>query len=98
MPRNPRDYKKEAAERRADPKRQAADNERTKARYRLDKMGVDRKGKDVSHVKALASGGSNADGVFLSDRHANRAFKKNAKSRPSNPIDKPRGRVLKPKL
>ena len=33
--------------------------ERQRARRALDKKGVDRTGKDVSHKKALAKGGSN---------------------------------------
>ena len=39
--------------------------ERQRARRALDKKGVSRAGKDVSHVKALAKGGSNSDGYFL---------------------------------
>ena len=38
--------------------------ERQRARRALDKKGVSRAGKDVSHVKALAKGGSNSDGYF----------------------------------
>ena len=32
--------------------------ERQRARRKLDKKGVNRKGKDVAHVKALSKGGS----------------------------------------
>ena len=39
--------------------------ERQKARRALDKKGVSRKGKDVSHKKALSKGGSNKDGYRL---------------------------------
>lgn len=47
--------------------------ERQRARRALDKKGVDRKGKDVSHVKALARGGTNADGYRLESPSANRS-------------------------
>jgi len=47
--------------------------ERQRARRALDKKGVDRTGKDVSHVKALARGGSNADGYKLESPSANRS-------------------------
>lgn len=47
--------------------------ERQRARRKLDKNGVDRTGKDVSHVKALSKGGSNADGVRLEAPSKNRA-------------------------
>ena len=47
--------------------------ERQRARRALDKKGVDRKGKDVSHVKALARGGTNADGYKLEAPKANRS-------------------------
>ena len=47
--------------------------ERQRARRALDKKGVDRAGKDVSHKKALAKGGSNKDGVFLEAPSKNRA-------------------------
>jgi hypothetical protein len=48
--------------------------ERQRARRALDKKGVDRKGKDVAHKKALSKGGSNADGVTLQSKHKNRSF------------------------
>jgi hypothetical protein len=47
--------------------------ERQRARRKLDKEGVDRSGKDVSHVKALSKGGSNKDGVRLEAPSKNRA-------------------------
>ena len=37
--------------------------ERQRARRKLDKEGVARKGKDVSHKKALSKGGKNKDGL-----------------------------------
>jgi len=47
--------------------------ERQRARRALDKKGVARKGKDVSHTKALAKGGTNADGYKLESPSKNRA-------------------------
>ena len=51
--------------------------ERQKARRKLDAKGVDRKGKDVAHVKALSKGGSNATGIKLEAPSKNRSFKRN---------------------
>jgi len=47
--------------------------ERQRARRKMDKKGVDRKGKDIDHVKMLSKGGSNADGVRLVSPSKNRA-------------------------
>ena len=47
--------------------------ERQRARRALDKKGVNRAGKDVSHVKALSKGDSNSDGYYLEDPSKNRA-------------------------
>jgi len=52
--------------------------ERQRARRALDKKGVSRAGKDVSHVKALSKGGSNKDGVRLEAPSKNRSFKRNS--------------------
>jgi len=54
--------------------------ERQKARRKLDAKGIDRKGKDVAHVKALSKGGSNKDGVRLESPSKNRSFKRNPDS------------------
>lgn len=51
--------------------------ERQRARRALDAKGVNRKGKDVAHVKALSKGGSNKDGYTLQSPHKNRSFKRN---------------------
>lgn len=51
--------------------------ERQRARRALDKKGVARKGKDVSHVVALSKGGSNKDGLKLQAPSKNRSFKRN---------------------
>lgn len=50
--------------------------ERQRARREMDKKGVDRKGKDVSHVVALSKGGSNKQGVKLQAPSKNRSFKR----------------------
>jgi hypothetical protein len=47
--------------------------ERQRARRTLDKKGVDRAGKDVSHKVALSKGGTNKDGVVLESPSKNRA-------------------------
>jgi hypothetical protein len=54
---------------------------RNRARYKLLKEGVVRKGdgKDVSHRVAMDKGGTNEDGVFVQDRSANRSFKRDSK-------------------
>jgi hypothetical protein len=52
--------------------------ERQRARRKLDKEGISRKGKDVAHVKALSKGGSNKDGLRLEPSSANRSFKRNS--------------------
>ena len=52
--------------------------ERQRARRKLDKEGVSRKGKDVSHKKALDKGGSNKDGLRLEPSSANRSFKRDS--------------------
>ena len=52
--------------------------ERQRARRKLDADGVNRKGKDVAHVKALSKGGSNATGIKLQSPSKNRSFKRNS--------------------
>jgi len=39
----------------------------------MDKKGINRKGKDIAHKKALSRGGSNKDGVKLQSPKKNRA-------------------------
>lgn len=69
----PRPYKKEYKQQKA---RGEHENrmERQRARREMDKKGVNRKGKDVAHVKALSKGGSNGDGVQLESPSKNRSF------------------------
>jgi|TARA_R100000315_G_C5224318_1_gene135653 hypothetical protein len=55
--------------------------ERQRARRAIDKKGISRKGKDVSHNKMLSKGGSNKDGVKLESPSKNRS--RNGKSKKS---------------
>ena len=69
---SPRPYKKEykkQKERGEHPDRM----ERQRARRAYDRTGINRRGKDVSHNKALAKGGSNKDGTKLESPSKNRA-------------------------
>jgi hypothetical protein len=50
--------------------------ERQRARRAMDAKGINRKGKDVAHVKALSKGGSNEDGVRLESPSKNRSFRR----------------------
>jgi len=73
----PRPYKKEYEQQKARgelPNRM----ERQRARRKLDAEGVDRKGKDVAHVKALSKGGNNSDGLRVESASKNRSFKRNS--------------------
>jgi hypothetical protein len=74
----PRPYKKEwkqQQERNEKPARAA----RERARYDMDKKGVDRTGKDIDHVKPLSKGGTNAaKNLKLKKPSANRSFSRNA--------------------
>lgn len=79
----PRPYKKEYAQQKA--RGELPDRmERQRARRAIDKKHPDdprdkdktaeiREGKDVSHKKALAKGGTNADGYFLESPSKNRS-------------------------
>ena len=54
----PRPYKKEYKQQKS--RGEHADRmERQRARRKMDKKGVNRKGKDIAHKKALSRGGSN---------------------------------------
>jgi hypothetical protein len=52
--------------------------ERQRARRSYDKRGINRKGKDVAHVKALSKGGSNRHGTRLEAPSKNRSFRRNS--------------------
>ena len=75
----PRPYKKEYEQQKS--RGELPDRmERQRARRKLDAKGIDRKGKDVAHVKALSKGGSNKDGIRLESPSKNRSFKRNPDS------------------
>ena len=69
---NPRDRKKQKNPP-VGSKAHEARMERQRARRKYDEKGINRKGKDVSHNKALAKGGSNKDGTRLESPSKNRA-------------------------
>ena len=50
--------------------------ERQRARRSYDKKSIDRKGKDVAHVKALSKGGTNRDGTRLQAPSKNSSFRR----------------------
>jgi len=74
----PRPYKKEYQQQLArdeKPKR----NARERARYAMDKKGIDRTGKDIDHVIPLSKGGTNApSNLKLKSPSKNRSFKRNS--------------------
>ena len=74
-----RPYKKEYEQQKKRNERKRR-NERQRARRKLDKKGVNRKGKDVAHKKALSKGGSNKDGYTLQKPSKNRSFKRKSDS------------------
>lgn len=76
----PRPYKKEYAKQ-VERGEHEDRMERQRARRKLDKEGVSRKGKDVAHVKALSKGGSNKDGVKLESPSKNRSFPRTSKGK-----------------
>lgn len=69
---SPRPYKREYQLQKSRGEHEAR-MERQRARRALDKKGVDRSGKDVSHSKPLAKGGDNGDGYRLESPSKNRA-------------------------
>ena len=82
----PRPYKKESEQQKA--RGELANRmERQRGRRAIDKDGTDangngkadkREGKDVAHLKALSTGGSNANGVRIESAAKNRSFKRSA--------------------
>ena len=83
----PRPYKKEYEQQKA--RGELANRmERQRGRRAIDKDGTDangngkadkREGKDVAHVKALSTGGSNANGLRIESAAKNRSFKRGSK-------------------
>ena len=77
-----RDYKHETKLEKKRPGAHEARMERQRARRELDKKGVDRKGKHVAHKKALANGGTNADGYTLQSPKKNMSFPRKSNHKP----------------
>jgi hypothetical protein len=74
----PRPYKKEYQQQK-ERGEQPARNARERARYAMDKKGVDRAGKDIDHVIPLSKGGTNApSNLKLKSKSANRSFSRNS--------------------
>lgn len=71
----PRPYKKEYQQQKERGEHEDR-MERQRARRGYDKRGVNRKGKDVAHVKALSKGGTNKDGTRLEAPSKNRSFRR----------------------
>jgi len=81
-----RNYKHDYAEQKKR-KENPARAERQRARRALDAKGVDRRGMDVAHRKAISEGGSNKDGVQLESAHANRAYARRSDHKPKSATD-----------
>ena len=74
----PRPYKKEYQQQKAR-KEEKARAARERARYAMDKEGVDRTGKDIDHKKPLSKGGSNKrSNLRLVKPSKNRSFSRNS--------------------
>lgn len=74
----PRPYKKEWQQEKARNEKPAR-AARAKARYEMDKKGVDRKGKDIDHVVPLSKGGTNSpSNLRLKSPTKNRSFSRNS--------------------
>jgi hypothetical protein len=77
-PKADRDYKHEyqLEKKRGDTKKQLI---RQKAREYYDRMGIDRKGKDIDHKKPLSKGGANKpSNLRLVSPHKNRSYPRNS--------------------
>lgn len=71
-----RDYQNQLARGEEERKARLA---RARTRYRYDKEGVDRAGKDIDHTKPLSKGGSlKKSNTRLVDPSTNRSFKRNS--------------------
>lgn len=88
IPKEKRDYKHETELEKKRPGAHAARMERQRARRALDKKGVDRKGKDVCHVKALSKGGSNSDGYYVGDSKKNQSYARDSNHKPKRTYDR----------
>lgn len=74
----PRPYKKEWKQQQARGEKPAR-AARERARYSMDKKGVDRTGKDIDHAIPLSKGGTNApSNLRLKSPRKNRSFSRNS--------------------
>jgi hypothetical protein len=74
----PRPYKKEYQQQKTRGE-QPTRNARERARYEMDKKGVDRTGKDIDHTIPLSKGGTNSpSNLKLKSPSANRSFSRNS--------------------
>lgn len=79
----PRPYKHEYQLQLKRPEYKKAQAEREKARNMYDKLGIDRKGKDIDHKKPIANGGTTSRGnLRLRSPHANRSYARNSDHTP----------------
>lgn len=75
-----RNYKREYQLQKARGKKEAeARRKRAQTRAAYDKAGIDRKGKDIDHKRALSKGGSaSISNTRLKSASANRSFRRNS--------------------
>ena len=91
----PRPYKKEYSQQ-VERGEHEARMERQRARRAADAKGIDRKGKDIAHVKALSKGGSNKNGLRLQSPSDNRSYARNSDGSMKSALDKSKnGRKIK---
>lgn len=84
------DWQNEKARQERNPAVLEAKLERQRARRKMDKDGVERKGKDIAHKKALSKGGSNKTGYFLTTPSDNRSFARSSDHKPKATYDSPK--------
>lgn len=82
IPKDKRDYAHETKLEKKRPGAHEARMERQRARRELDKKGVNRSGKHIAHKKALANGGSNADGFTLQAPKKNLSYPRKSNHKP----------------
>jgi hypothetical protein len=83
MPPKVRDYKKEYQQQLDRPYEKKRRHDRYEARKLIDAEGIDRKGKDVAHVKALANGGKTTkSNIKVVEPHANLSYKRKSNHKP----------------
>lgn len=82
VPPDKRDYKKEYRQQKARGEEDER-HERYKARKMIDEAGIDRKGKHVAHVKALANGGKTSkSNIKVVEPRENLSFKRKSNHKP----------------